>query len=75
MRYILLSDVHANKPALEAVLRDAAMKTGVTGTYHQEGRALLKSRPQPSGVAEVRVGGVTHAPSTRAPWEAWLTAA
>lgn len=34
MRYILLSDVHANKPALEAVLRDARTKSGVTGTYH-----------------------------------------
>ena len=34
MRYIFLSDVHANKAALEAVLRDAATKPGVTGTYH-----------------------------------------
>jgi predicted phosphodiesterase len=34
MRYVLLSDVHANKPALEAVLRDASAKPGVTGTYH-----------------------------------------
>ena len=33
-RYILLSDVHANRPALEAVLRDAATKTGIAGTYH-----------------------------------------
>jgi predicted phosphodiesterase len=34
MRYVLLSDVHANKPALEAVLRDAATKGQLTGTYH-----------------------------------------
>ena len=34
MRYILLSDVHANRPALEAVLRDAATKGPLTGTYH-----------------------------------------
>ena len=34
MRYILLSDVHANRPALEAVLRDAQTKENVTGTYH-----------------------------------------
>lgn len=34
MRYVLLSDVHANRPALEAVLRDAATKSGVTGIYH-----------------------------------------
>lgn len=34
MRYILLSDVHANRPALEAVLRDASTKADVTGIYH-----------------------------------------
>ena len=34
MRYVLLSDVHANKPALEAVLRDADTKGELTGTYH-----------------------------------------
>ena len=34
MRYILLSDVHANRPALEAVLRDATTKGLSTGTYH-----------------------------------------
>ena len=34
MRYLLLSDVHANRPALEAVLRDAETKGELTGTYH-----------------------------------------
>jgi predicted phosphodiesterase len=34
MRYVLLSDVHANRPALEAVLRDAATKNNVAATYH-----------------------------------------
>jgi predicted phosphodiesterase len=34
MRYVLLSDVHANLPALEAVLRDAATKPNVTAMYH-----------------------------------------
>jgi len=34
MRYILLSDVHANRPALEAVLRDARTRENVTGIYH-----------------------------------------
>lgn len=34
MRYILLSDVHANLPALEAVLKDARSRPGVSGTYH-----------------------------------------
>ena len=34
MRYLLLSDVHANRPALEAVLRDAKTKGDLTGLYH-----------------------------------------
>jgi predicted phosphodiesterase len=34
MRYALISDIHANLPALEAVLNDIAGQTGVTGTYH-----------------------------------------
>jgi predicted phosphodiesterase len=34
MRYALISDIHANLPALEAVLSDIAGQTGVTGTYH-----------------------------------------
>lgn len=34
MRYALISDIHANLPALEAVLADIAGRAGVTGTYH-----------------------------------------
>jgi len=34
MRYALISDIHANLPALEAVLTDTAGQTGVTGIYH-----------------------------------------
>lgn len=34
MRYILLSDVHANLPALDAVLRDVATKGPLDGIYH-----------------------------------------
>src|SRR5919199_2157240 len=34
MRYALLSDVHANRPALDAVLRDIAARPGLTGPYH-----------------------------------------
>jgi predicted phosphodiesterase len=34
MRYALISDVHANLPALEAVLRDIAERPGVDATYH-----------------------------------------
>ena len=34
MRYALLSDVHANLPALEAVLADIASRSDVDATYH-----------------------------------------
>lgn len=34
MRYLLLSDVHANRPALEAVLRDAKTRGELDGIYH-----------------------------------------
>ena len=34
MRYLLLSDVHANRPALEAVLRDAKTEIDLDGIYH-----------------------------------------
>ena len=34
MRYALISDIHANLPALEAVLADIARQPDVGGTYH-----------------------------------------
>ena len=34
MRWALLSDVHANLPALEAVLADIAARPGIDATYH-----------------------------------------
>jgi predicted phosphodiesterase len=34
MRYALISDIHANLPALEAVLADIAAQPDVAGTYH-----------------------------------------
>jgi predicted phosphodiesterase len=34
MRYALISDIHANLPALDAVLRDIAERSGVNATYH-----------------------------------------
>ncbi len=34
MRYALISDVHANLPALEAVLADSRARPGVSVTYH-----------------------------------------
>jgi predicted phosphodiesterase len=34
MRYLLFSDVHANQPALDAVLREARARNDLTGVYH-----------------------------------------
>jgi predicted phosphodiesterase len=34
MRYALISDIHANLPALEAVTADIAAQPGITATYH-----------------------------------------
>ncbi|MFA6166106.1 MAG: metallophosphoesterase family protein [Gemmatimonadaceae bacterium] len=34
MRYALISDIHANLPALEAVLADIAARPGMDATYH-----------------------------------------
>ena len=34
MRYALISDIHANLPALEAVLADIGTRSDVDGTYH-----------------------------------------
>lgn len=33
-RYALISDIHANLPALEAVLADISQQTGVSATFH-----------------------------------------
>jgi len=61
MRYALISDIHANLPALEAVLADIDARPGVDATYHlgdlvgyapwpNEVVALLRARAIP-GVA------------------------
>jgi predicted phosphodiesterase len=34
MRYALISDVHANLPALDAVLADIATRPDIDATYH-----------------------------------------
>jgi predicted phosphodiesterase len=34
MRYALISDIHANLPALEAVLEHLSCQVDVTATYH-----------------------------------------
>jgi predicted phosphodiesterase len=50
MRYALLSDVHANLPALDAVLRDVAQRDGIGGVYHLGD--LVGYAPWPNEVAE-----------------------
>ena len=61
MRYALISDIHANLPALEAVLADLESRRGVDVTYHlgdlvgyapwpNETVALLRKRRTP-GIA------------------------
>ena len=57
MRYLLFSDVHANRPALEAVLRDADTKHSVAGTYHLGD--LVGYAPWPNEVVEmIRRAGI-----------------
>ena len=51
MRYLLLSDVHANRPALEAVLHDAETKDAIAGTYHLGD--LVGYAPWPNEVVEI----------------------
>ena len=61
MKYALISDVHANLPALEAVLASVRRQSGIAATYHlgdlvgyapwpNETVALLRERGIP-GVA------------------------
>jgi predicted phosphodiesterase len=60
MRYLLLSDIHANRPALEAVLRDVKTKGELTGSYHLGD--LVGYAPWPNEVIEMlqeaRIPGV-----------------
>ncbi len=53
MRYALISDIHANLPALEAVLRDVAMREGVDATYHLGD--LVGYAPWPNEVVETLI--------------------
>ena len=58
MRYALLSDVHANRPALEAVLRDVESKVAMTARYHLGN--LVGYAPWPNEVvAMIRDAGIT----------------
>ncbi len=57
MRYVLLSDVHANRPALEAVLRDVATRGEMDGIYHLGD--LVGYAPWPNEVVDtVRQAGI-----------------
>lgn len=49
MRYALISDIHANLPALEAVLEDIDRRTDVAATYHLGD--LIGYAPWPNEVA------------------------
>lgn len=51
MKYLLLSDVHANRPALEAVLRDAKNRGELAGIYHLGD--LVGYAPWPNEVIEM----------------------
>lgn len=51
MRYALISDIHANLPALEAVLRDIDERSPVVATYHLGD--LVGYAPWPNEVVEL----------------------
>lgn len=51
MRYALISDIHANLPALEAVLRDIESRQGVDAAYHLGD--LVGYAPWPNEVIEL----------------------
>lgn len=60
MRYALISDVHGNLPALEAVLRDIAARPAIAATWHLGD--LVGYGPWPNEVVtmirEARIAGV-----------------
>ncbi len=60
MRYALISDIHANLPALEAVLADIAARPDVAATYHLGD--LVGYSPWPneviSAIRDARIPGV-----------------
>ena len=58
MRYALISDVHANLPALEAVLADVAARPGIDATFHLGD--LVGYAPWPNEVvARIEEEGIT----------------
>jgi predicted phosphodiesterase len=58
MRYALISDIHANLPALEAVLADIARRAEVDATYHLGD--LIGYAPWPDEtIGRLRAAGIT----------------
>jgi predicted phosphodiesterase len=58
MRYALISDVHANLPALEAVLSDVASRSDIAATYHLGD--LVGYAPWPNETVErILAAGIT----------------
>ena len=58
MRYALISDIHANQPALTAVLKDIATRQKVDATYHLGD--LVGYAPWPDEVIDaMRAAGIT----------------
>jgi predicted phosphodiesterase len=58
MRYALISDIHANLPALQAVLRDIAQRRDVSATYHLGD--LVGYAPWPNEVVDLLMdAGIT----------------
>ena len=47
MRYALISDIHANLPALESVLKDIAMRGDADAVYHAIASALAAASAAP----------------------------
>ncbi len=60
MRYALISDIHANVPALEAVMNQIAERGGITATYHLGD--LVGYAPWPNETISLlkgfRIGGI-----------------
>lgn len=58
MRYALISDIHANLPALDAVLADIAARPGIDATYHLGD--LVGYAPWPDETVErLRAAGIS----------------
>ena len=58
MRYALISDIHANLPALEAVLADIAARPDIAATYHLGD--LVGYSPWPNEAYAATIDGCTR---------------